>query len=99
KRLRTSGKTRYSKRKIFMRKICVVIGSRANYSSIKSAMKAIQDHPDLELQVIAGASAVLDRYGSVVNLIEKDGFKPAAKVFMLIEGENPATMAKSTGLG
>jgi UDP-hydrolysing UDP-N-acetyl-D-glucosamine 2-epimerase len=82
-----------------MRKICVVIGSRANYSSIKSAMKAIQDHPDLELQVIAGASAVLDRYGSVVNLIEKDGFKPAAKVFMLIEGENPATMAKSTGLG
>ena len=82
-----------------MRKICVVIGSRANYSSIKSAMQAIQAHPDLELQVVVGASAVLDRYGSVVNLIEKDGFKPAAKVYMLIEGENPATMAKSTGLG
>ena len=82
-----------------MRKICVVIGSRANYSSIKSAMQAIQAHPDLELQVVVGASAVLDRYGSVVNLIEKDGFEPAAKVYMLIEGENPATMAKSTGLG
>jgi UDP-hydrolysing UDP-N-acetyl-D-glucosamine 2-epimerase len=82
-----------------MRKICVVIGSRANYSSIKSAMTAIKAHPDLELQVVVGASAVLDRYGSVVNLIEKDGFKPSAKVYMLIEGENPATMAKSTGLG
>jgi UDP-N-acetylglucosamine 2-epimerase len=32
-----------------MRKICVVIGSRANYSSIKSAMRAIKAHPDLEL--------------------------------------------------
>lgn len=82
-----------------MRKICIVIGSRANYSSIKSAMRAIVDHPALELQLVVGASAILDRYGSVVDLIEEDGFAPAAKVHMLIEGETPATMAKSTGLG
>lgn len=82
-----------------MRKICVVIGSRANYSSIKSAMRAVQNHPDLELQVVVGASALLDRYGSVVDLVDKDGFRPAAQVYMLIEGETPATMAKSTGLG
>lgn len=81
------------------RKICVVIGSRANYSSIKSAMLAVRDHDDLELQLIVGASALLDRYGAVVSLIEKDGFVPTAKVHMLIEGETPETMAKSTGLG
>lgn len=81
------------------RKICVFIGSRANYSSIKSAMRAIQSHPELELQLIAGASALLDRYGSVIKLIEKDGFQVSARVHMLIEGETPATMAKSTGLG
>lgn len=82
-----------------MRKICVVVGSRANYSSIKSAMRAIEAHPDLELQVVASASVLLDRYGEVVKLIEADGFKPRAKVYMLVEGENPLTMAKSTGLG
>jgi UDP-hydrolysing UDP-N-acetyl-D-glucosamine 2-epimerase len=82
-----------------VRKICIVIGSRANYSSIKSAMRAIAAHPALELQLVVGASAILDRYGSVVDLIEEDGFTPAAKVHMLIEGETPATMAKSTGLG
>lgn len=81
------------------RKVCVVIGSRANYSSIKSAMRAIAAHPGLELQVVVGASALLDRYGAVVDLIEKDGFKAVARVHMLIEGETPATMAKSTGLG
>lgn len=81
------------------RKICVFIGSRANYSSIKSAMLAIRDHAELELQLVIGASALLDRYGSVVSLIEKDGFVPTAKVHMLIEGETPETMAKSTGLG
>lgn len=82
-----------------MKKVCVFIGSRANYSSIKSAMRAIQRHPDLELQLIVGASAILDRYGAVIKLIEQDGFEPSARVHMLIEGETPATMAKSTGLG
>jgi len=82
-----------------MNNICVVVGSRANYSSIKSVMRAIQQHPDLTLQLVVGASALLDRYGSVVDVIERDGFKPDARVNMIIEGETPVTMAKSTGLG
>ena len=81
------------------RKICVVVGSRANYSSIKSAMRAIQKHPALELQLVVGASAILDRYGAVVDLMRRDGFEPDAEIHMLIEGETPTTMAKSTGLG
>ena len=82
-----------------MKNICVVIGSRANYSSIKSGMRAIAAHPELELQLVCCASAILDRYGSVIELIRSDGFEPDAEVYMLIEGETPATMAKSTGLG
>lgn len=82
-----------------MKKICTVIGSRANYSSIKSAMRAIQAHPELELQLVCVASALLDRYGQVVNLIEKDGFTVDEKLHILVEGETPATMVKSTGMG
>lgn len=82
-----------------MRSVCVVVGSRANYSSIKSAMTAVREHPELTLQLVVGASALLDRYGTVLDVIERDGFEPDEKVFMLIEGETPSTMAKSTGLG
>jgi UDP-hydrolysing UDP-N-acetyl-D-glucosamine 2-epimerase len=82
-----------------MNKICVVVGSRANYSSIKSVMRAVKNHPELTLQLVVGASALLDRYGSVVDVIEEDGFTPDARVNMIIEGETPVTMAKSTGLG
>ena len=81
------------------KKICVVVANRANYSSIKSAMRAIDAHPDLELQVIAGASVLLDRYGSAIDLIREDGFTPDATFHMIIEGETPSTMAKSAGLG
>ena len=82
-----------------MRKVCVVVGSRANYSSIKSVMRAVREHPDLTLQLIVGASALLDRFGSVVDVIEADGFEANARVTMIVEGETPGTMAKSTGLG
>jgi UDP-hydrolysing UDP-N-acetyl-D-glucosamine 2-epimerase len=82
-----------------MRKVCVVIGSRANYGSIKSVMRAVQAHPELQLQIIVAASALLDRFGSVVDVIERDGFVPDARVNMIVEGETPVTMAKSTGLG
>jgi UDP-hydrolysing UDP-N-acetyl-D-glucosamine 2-epimerase len=82
-----------------VRKVCVVIGSRANYGSIKSVMSAIRAHPELTLQIVVGASALLDRFGSVVDVIERDGFVPDARVNMIVEGETPVTMAKSTGLG
>jgi UDP-hydrolysing UDP-N-acetyl-D-glucosamine 2-epimerase len=82
-----------------MRKVCVFVGSRANYSSIKAVMRAVRDHAGLQLQLVAGASALLDRFGSVVDVMEADGFVPDARVTMIVEGETPTTMAKSTGLG
>ena len=81
------------------KKIAVVIGSRANYSSIKSVMEEIRNSPNLELLIFVGASALLERYGRMVNLIEKDGFKITEKFYILVEGENPQTMAMSAGLG
>jgi len=57
-----------------MRKVCVVITARPSYSRIKTVLEAIQAHPDLQLQLIVGASALLDRYGEVVNVIRQDGF-------------------------
>jgi len=81
------------------RRVCVVITARPSYSRIRTALEAIRDHPDLELQLVVGASALLDRYGAAVRQIEADGFEIAARVYMVLEGENLASMAKTTGLG
>lgn len=82
-----------------MRKVCVVITARPSYSRIRSALEALKARDDIELQVVAAASALLDRYGSVVDEIERDGFEIASKVYMVLEGEQPSTMAKTTGIG
>src|SRR5688500_17932499 len=81
------------------RRVCVVVTARPSYSRIKTALKAIQENPQLELQLVVAASALLDRYGTAVRFIEEDGFEIAARVYMVLEGENLASMAKSTGLG
>ncbi|OOY34302.1 UDP-N-acetylglucosamine 2-epimerase [Solemya velum gill symbiont] len=81
-----------------MRKICVVVHSRANYGRIKTLMRAVDKHPDLELQLLVGSSALLHRFGSVIDIIRKDGFSETAVVYSILEGETPTTMAKSTGL-
>ena len=81
------------------RKICVVVTARPSYSRIRTALEAIKQHPDLELQLVVAASALLDRYGSAVNYIENDGFHITAKVFNILEGENLAAAAKTTGIG
>jgi UDP-hydrolysing UDP-N-acetyl-D-glucosamine 2-epimerase len=80
------------------RKIAVVVASRANYGRIKSLLTAVQEHPHLELQLIVGASALLYRFGSAIDVMRRDGFNPTATVYFVIEGENPTTMAKSTGV-
>lgn len=84
---------------MFPRKIAVVITARPSYSRVKTVLSAIQEHPNLKLQLIVAASALLDRYGSVINYISNDGFEIAAKVFNVLEGENLTAAAKTTGIG
>ncbi len=79
--------------------ICVVVASRANYGRVKYLLKAIKNHPGLNLQLILGASALLDRYGKAINIIKSDGFTPLHSIYYVIEGETLTTQAKSTGLG
>lgn len=81
------------------RKICVVVTARPSYSRIRTALHAIKADPDLELQLVAAASTLLDRYGNAVRYMEQDGFEIASRVQMVVEGENLVTMAKTTGLG
>jgi UDP-hydrolysing UDP-N-acetyl-D-glucosamine 2-epimerase len=77
----------------------VLVTARPSYARIKSALQAIKDHPDLELVLIVAASALLERYGNAISSIEHDGFDVASRVYMVLEGENLVTSAKSTGLG
>lgn len=80
------------------RKICVAITARASYARIRTALAAIREHPELELQLVGAASLLLPRYGNAIECIKADGFRVDAEIFSMVEGESLITSAKSTGL-
>jgi len=82
-----------------MKRIAVYVGSRANYSSARSIMKAIQNHPKLELIFVLAGAAVLPRYGDLRSLVQEEGFIPDIITNTIVEGETPPAMSKSIGLG
>ena len=81
------------------RKVCVVITARPSYARIYTALEALRSHDDVELQLVIAASALLERYGNAVSVIKDAGFDVDRQVYMIVEGENLVTTAKSTGLG
>lgn len=80
-----------------MRKVCVVITARPSYSRIKSALVALRARGSAPL-IVAAASALVTRFGRVVDQIRADGFEVAAEVSSVVEEDTLANSAVSTGL-
>jgi UDP-hydrolysing UDP-N-acetyl-D-glucosamine 2-epimerase len=74
----------------------VVVTARPSWAKLEPVCRALKARPDVELQIVACASALLERYGRVVDVIRKD-YDVAAEVWSTYEGANLLTSAKETG--
>lgn len=81
------------------RKICCVITARPSYARVKSALIAIKNNKNLELQIVLTSSALLDKYGSIVKVLKEDGLNPTKIIYNVLEGESLLTSVKTTALG
>lgn len=81
-----------------MRTVAIYIGSRANYSSALPLMRAIKKNQNLNLKIYLAGAAVLPRFGDLRGQLAVDGFNVDVSTNTLVEGETPASMAKSIGL-
>jgi len=81
------------------RKVCFVITSNIHYARNKLIIQELKNHPDIQLQLVLGASAILPMHGDVTDIMAKEGLPYDERIFMTLEGGNLVTMAKTTGLG
>tara|TARA_Y100001970_G_C14215361_1_gene849323 strand:- start:1429 stop:2595 length:1167 start_codon:yes stop_codon:yes gene_type:complete len=81
-----------------IKNICVVVNNRANYARVKSILKEFKSSSNFNLQLVMGASSLLEKYGDLEKIIKKDKFKITDKFYSIVEGGNNLTMAKSTAL-
>jgi len=80
-------------------KICVITGTRAEYGLLYWLIKGINDDSDMDLQIIATGMHLSPEFGLTYKEIEKDGFLINRKVEILLSGDTPSAITKSTGLG
>lgn len=81
------------------RKICFPIMSRIHYARQKHLLELLKNHPAIELQIVLGGSALLEKYGErFLPAIAKDGFEVQETLFNVIDGGNHVSMAKTAGL-
>src|SRR3989338_8148211 len=63
------------------RKIFFPLTSRAYYGRMKVLLKELQEHPDIDLQIICTGALLVDRYGEkVLEDLEASGFKIQKKI-------------------
>lgn len=58
-----------------MRKILYISGTRADYGLMKCTLDKIQNHPELELEIIVTGMHLMEEFGITLNEIKNDGFK------------------------
>ena len=80
------------------RRLVAMIGSRANYASLKSVLLALRERSDIELVMVGFASATSSHYGRLAEIMAGDGLPIDLAVESLTEGETPLAMARTTGL-
>jgi len=81
------------------RRIAVVTGSRADYGYLLPVLRAIDEHPGLQLQVLVTGMHLSSHYGLSLNEILNDGFAIAATVHALLASDTPEAISHSVGLG
>lgn len=80
------------------RKICVVTGSRAEYSLLKPLLKAITEESTLELQLIVTGSHLSPEFGLTYREIEND-FSISLGLETLTSSDTSVGIATSMGIG
>lgn len=78
-------------------RIAVVVTARPSWAKLQTLCEALRARPEVELQIIACASALLERYGKVVDVIRAQGFSIAEEAWSTYEGSNLVTSALETG--
>lgn len=82
-----------------IRNILVVTGTRADYGLQKYIMQAIQDDPDLNLEIIATMMHLSTGFGNTYKEIERDGFSITECIETLPSSDSEASAAISISLG
>jgi UDP-hydrolysing UDP-N-acetyl-D-glucosamine 2-epimerase len=81
------------------RKVAVFTGNRAEYGLQYPILKAIDEHPDLEYQLLVSGAHLDDNFGRTLDEIRNDGFHIDAEVKIDMDVDSQIATAQAIGSG
>jgi len=81
------------------RKIAIFTGNRAEYGLQYPILKAIDQHPDLDYQLLVSGAHLDSHFGNTLREIEKDGFKISSEVEIKMNSDSHLATAEAIGTG
>lgn len=82
-----------------MRKVTVITGARSEYGILRSLMKMLDVHKDIQLDILVTGMHLSPEFGNTHKEIIKDGFKLSTKIETLLSTNSKTGIAKSISLG
>ena len=67
----------------YMKKICVITGTRAEYGLLKGIIKDLNESLNFELLLFVTGSHLEEKYGLTYKSIEEDGFIITEKIYIV----------------
>ncbi|WP_336003330.1 UDP-N-acetylglucosamine 2-epimerase [Halorientalis halophila] len=81
------------------RNIVVCLTSRGNYARIGTVLHELEADPEIDLDIVVAGASMLRKYGTLSEILREDGLEISQELYNVIEGGNPVSSAKTTGLG
>jgi GDP/UDP-N,N'-diacetylbacillosamine 2-epimerase (hydrolysing) len=80
------------------RKVAIIAGSRGEWGYYRPIIREIEKRPGLDYGLVVSNMHLLDRFGSSIDEIRKEGFKIDAVVHNTLDGYSRLTMVKSLSI-
>jgi UDP-hydrolysing UDP-N-acetyl-D-glucosamine 2-epimerase len=80
------------------KKICAILTNRTNYSKLKLVLFELRKIPNVELDIVASSSSLLEKYGSSFKDLEADGFTVNHRIDCLMMNDTHSAAVQTAGL-
>lgn len=81
-----------------MRHIAIVTEARSSFSYFRPIVRLLDEEPDLRYSLLVVSQHLLPTFGYSVEDIESEGIEITDRIYSILDGYTPATMAKSLGV-
>ena len=75
-----------------------VTGIRSEYDIMSSVFRAVNKHPDLDLQLVVTGAHLSEAYGHTIDEIHKDGFIVVEEIESLLNGDEASCRLKGLAI-